>query len=92
MRKIVVTEKYNNKKLNTFLLDTFPNLTQNMLYKALRQKDIKIDGIRQKENVTIYNGNIIEIYISDEFLLGNINSTLDVLYQDENILAINKPK
>jgi 23S rRNA pseudouridine955/2504/2580 synthase len=63
-----------------------------MLYKALRQKDIKIDGIRQKENVTIYNGNIIEIYISDEFLLGNINSTLDVLYQDENILAINKPK
>jgi 23S rRNA pseudouridine955/2504/2580 synthase len=92
MRKIVVTEKYNNKKLNTFLLDTFPNLTQNMLYKALRQKDIKIDGIRQKENVTIYKGNIIEIYISDEFLLGNINSTLDVLYQDENILAINKPK
>jgi 23S rRNA pseudouridine955/2504/2580 synthase len=92
MRKIVVTEKYNNKKLNTFLLDTFPNLTQNMLYKALRQKDIKIDGIRQKENVTIYNGNIIEIYISDEFLLGNINSTLDVLYQDENILAINKTK
>jgi 23S rRNA pseudouridine955/2504/2580 synthase len=91
MRKLIVPEKYDNKKLNTFLLDSFPNLNQNMLYKALRQKDIKIDGVRQKENVTIYYKNTIEIYISDEFLFGKSHFELNVVYEDENILAINKP-
>jgi 23S rRNA pseudouridine955/2504/2580 synthase len=91
MRKIIVPEKYDNKKLNNFLLDSFPNLSQNMLYKALRQKDIKIDGVRQKENIKINKGSIIEIYISDEFLLGKSSYNLKVVYEDENILAIDKP-
>ena len=39
-----------------------------MLYKALRQKDIKINGKRVKENVVIHEGEKIEIFISDEFL------------------------
>ena len=43
MRKLNVPEKYNGKKLTKFILDTFPNLSPNMLFKALRQKDIKID-------------------------------------------------
>ena len=41
MQKITVPEKYNEKNLNNFILDKFPNLNINMLYKALRQKDIK---------------------------------------------------
>ena len=39
MRKIIVNEKYNNKKLNSFILDSFPNLNKNTLFKALRKKD-----------------------------------------------------
>ena len=90
MRKVIVTEKYDGKKLNSFLLDSFPKLTQNVLYKALRQKDIKIDGKRIKENVMIYKGNIVEIYISDALLLGENCINLKVIYEDENILAIDK--
>ena len=54
MRKLIVNKKYDNKKLNTFILNSFPELSQNMLGKALRQKDIRINGIRTKENVTIH--------------------------------------
>ncbi len=68
MQKITVPEKYNEKNLNNFILDKFPNLNINMLYKALRQKDIKINGKRVKENVVIHEGEKIEIFISDEFL------------------------
>lgn len=89
MRKIKVTEKYDNKKLNNFILDTFPALNKNMLFKALRQKDIKINGVRVKENVDINCGDEIEIYISDEFLLGT-SEKIKIIYEDDNILVVNK--
>lgn len=88
MQKLIVSNKYNEKNLNNFILDKFPNLNINMLYKALRQKDIKINGKRVKENVVIHEGDEIEIFISDEFLFGN--KDLKVVYEDDNILVINK--
>ena len=89
MKKLIVNEKYNNKKLNTFLLDNIPNLSQNLLYKTLRKKDIKVNGKRINENNTIYTGDEILVYISDDLLSNNIS--LKIIYEDENILIIDKP-
>ena len=63
MRKLIVNEKYNNKKLNSFILDSFPNLNKNTLFKALRKKDIRINNVKTSENVTIHTGDEISIYI-----------------------------
>ena len=89
MKELNVSEKYNGKKLCKFILDSFPHLSQNMLYKALRQKDIKIDGVRTNKDCTIYTGNKIQVYIADNLLSPNIE--LDIVYEDSNILIINKP-
>lgn len=89
MKKLIVPQKYDNKKLTKFILDTFPHLSPNMLYKALRQKDIKIDGTRTNKDCTIYEGNEILVYIADTMLYPNID--LDIIFEDENVLAINKP-
>ena len=89
MKELVVDKKYNNKKLNTFVLASFPELSLNMFNKALRQKDIKINGIRVKENVNVFENDVIAVYISDEFLFKKIN--LDIVYEDKNILVVNKP-
>jgi len=92
MRKIIVTEKYDGKKLVNCILENFENLNRNMLYKALRQKDIKVNGKRVKENITLYQSDIVEIYISDKILNGNIDMELKVIYEDDNILVIYKPQ
>lgn len=89
MRKLIVNEKYNNKKLNNFILDSFPNLNKNTLFKALRKKDIRINNIRVSSDTTIYTGDEISIYIIDEYLLGNFN--IPVVFEDNNILVVNKP-
>ncbi len=89
MRKLIVTKKYNNKKLNTFLMENFPDLSINTLNKALRQKDIKINGTRVKENVLLQENDSLEVYISDEFLFKKVN--IEIVYEDENILVVNKP-
>lgn len=89
MKKLIVTKKYDGKKLNTFLLDTVSNLSNNLFFKTLRKKDIKINGKRIHENINIYEGDEILVYISDDFLSQKLD--LDIFYEDENILLINKP-
>jgi len=91
MRNLIVEEKYNEKKLNTFLFDKFPNLKQSTLYKALRKKDIKINNRRISENVVIHTGDEIQVFIIDE-LLDTQLFNLDIVYEDTNIIIINKPE
>lgn len=89
MKKLIVDKKYNGKKLNKFLFDNIPTLTSNLYYKTLRKKDIKINGKRVSENVTVFENDEILVYISDELLKSNFN--LDIFFEDDNILIVNKP-
>ena len=90
MKTLIVTNKYNGKKLCNFILTSFPNLSQNTLYKALRQKDIKINGKRVNKDCIIFENDELNIFIADSLLFPQIN--LDIVYEDDNILIINKPQ
>ena len=90
MKKLIVEKKYNNKKLIKFLNDKFPNVSNNLIYKTLRKKDIKVNGKRISENINIFENDEILIYISDE-LLENKKIKLDIIFEDDNIILINKP-
>lgn len=89
MKKLIVTKKYDHKKLNKFLKDNIPNLSDTLFYKTLRKKDIKINGKRVSENVTVFEKDEILVYIADDLLDRNV--PLDIVFEDENILLINKP-
>lgn len=89
MRKIIVDNKFNNKKLQAFLQFNFNGLSSSMFFKTLRKKDIKINGKRTNENIVVYENDVIEIYLNDEFLFNTIKP--NIIYEDENILIVNKP-
>ena len=89
MRRIIVDNKFNNKKLQAFLQFNFNGLSSSMFFKTLRKKDIKVNGKRTNENITIYENDIIEIYLDDKFLFNELG--LDTIYEDDNILIVNKP-
>lgn len=91
MRKIIVNNKYDNKKLNTFILDSFPLLNRNVLFKALRKKDIRINNIKISNDTTIHAGDEITIYIIDNLLFGKDFLNIEVIYEDNNIMVVNKP-
>lgn len=88
MKDLIVNEKYNKKSLNKFILDTFPNLKSGTLFKALRKKDILVNGKRVNSNIEIHTNDLIRIYISDDLLE---NANIDIIYEDDNILLLNKP-
>lgn len=96
MVKIIVDEKGNDKKLISYLQSKFNKLPQNAIFKALRNKDIKINGMRVKDNVALKLGDEIEVYIKDDIIYGKIfKFEIDknaIVYEDANILIYNKPQ
>lgn len=89
MRKLIVDKKFNNKKLTNFLMAHFNGLSVNTVYKALRKKDILVNDLRIKNNVTLFDGDNVTIYITDDYLFKQVN--LQVIFEDENIVVVNKP-
>ena len=88
MRKLIVKNKFNNKKLQAFLQFNFTGLSSSMFFKTLRKKDIKVNGKRTSDNVTVFEDDVIEIYLDDKFLFNTFE--LDIIYEDDNLLIINK--
>ena len=92
MRKLVVNDKYDNKKLCKFILDSFPTLNKNTLYKSLRKKDVRINNVRVNNDCIVHTGDEVSVYIADEFLLASTSYDIDIIYEDDNILVVNKPE
>ena len=89
MQKLIVDKKFDNKKVSDFLYFHFNGLTKNTLYKAFRKKDIRINDMKINEDKIINYGDSITVYIVDELLFKNVN--IEKIYEDENILVVNKP-
>lgn len=89
MQKIIVPEKFNNKKVSDLLFYHFNGLTRNTLYKALRKKDIRVNDIKINADTPVKTGDIITVYITNDLLFKKIK--IPKIYEDENILIINKP-
>lgn len=95
MKNIIVDNKNDGKKVVTFLLNQFNKLTQGTVHKALRNKDIRINNVKINENVTISSGDTITIYIKDDLLEDKNNFEINekmIVYDDENIVIVNKPR
>lgn len=90
MKEIIVNQKWNQKKLADCIFAQFPDLSKNTLFKALRKKDIRINDIKVNENIAVYTGDKITLFIPDN-LLYKQEMPLTLIYEDANILIFNKP-
>lgn len=89
MQSIVVDKKYDGKQLSKFLQDKFDGLSMDTFHKALRKKDIRINNIRINKNDIVHTGDEIKVFIIDELLYKNFCP--EIIYEDDNILVVNKP-
>lgn len=89
MKKLIIDEKYDKKKLHTVLQNVFPDLLLNTIYKTLRKKDIKVNGKRINTDIELHAGDIVEVYIIDSLLYKQVD--YKIVYDDEYILIVDKP-
>ena len=89
MKEIIVNKRYHEKKLNKVILNELQNINYPTFCKLLRKKDIKVNGKRTNKDIIVYENDKIEIYLPKE--LEDAKVELDIVYEDGNILIINKP-
>ena len=98
MRTVIVNQNDANQRTDKFLMKYFKNMPQSMIYKAIRKKRIKINSKKCEINYMLKEGDRIDMYINDEFFenrtyevdLKNIDYELNIVYEDENIMLVDK--
>jgi 23S rRNA pseudouridine955/2504/2580 synthase len=97
MRSLTVEDKYSNMRIDKYLKLVFPRLPFSALQKALRKRDIKVNGTRVKQDYVVNSGENLEVFIVDEILDGNpekdagkLKKGFEIVYEDYNILLVNK--
>jgi 23S rRNA pseudouridine955/2504/2580 synthase len=89
--KINDKNKYINMNIFKAISLEFPNITLGNLQKLFRLRDIKVNSVRVNKEYILKNGDLVEVFGTDEILF-NIPKEVLIVYEDENILVALKPK
>lgn len=91
MKSFTVSDEQSGKTIERVLSSKYKHLPKSALFKALRKKDIKVNGIRIKENHIVYNQDYVEAFITDAILFGtNKGLGYSIVFEDENLIIVNK--
>ena len=99
MRILKIEKNDAGQRLDKFLTKAVKGLPLSMMYKAIRTKKIKVNRARAKENQVLVAGDEIQLFLKDEFFdvpardvgaLDAIKPKLSIVYEDENIMLLNK--
>ena len=99
MRILSVKKNDAGQRLDKFLSKAVKGLPTSMMYKLIRTKKIKVNRKRTEQNYILCEGDEIQLFIKEEFFdspekdtdaLFKIAPKLNILYEDENIMLLNK--
>ena len=59
--EVTIGKNDGGQRVDKFLTKTYPNLPQSMLYKAVRKKDVKVNGKRCESSQRLQEGDVVQI-------------------------------
>lgn len=101
MISLIVKKEESGQTLEKYVKKVLNHAPMSFIYKLFRKKDVKVNGHWQDKKYIVSDGEEIKIFVANEQLeefksQKDIKATLDisnwVIYEDENILLINKPR
>ena len=99
MKEFTIGPNDAGQRLDRFLAKAVPLLPASLAQKYIRLKRIKLDGKRVERDTRLNTGDVLQLYINDEFFdkprednayLTVANPKLTIVYEDEHILLVDK--
>ena len=99
MKEFTITGKDDGRRLDKWMLAEMPLLSPGMCQKYLRLKRVRINGKVAARDARLATGDVLNIYLNDELfekphrtdaLLSKFHWHLNIVYEDENILLVDK--
>ena len=89
-----ISSEYAKKRLDKVLSILYPDSSRTFFQKLIKSGQVLVNHIPQKSNYQVEAGDFISITVpkSQEIEILPENIPLDILYEDQDILIVNKPK
>lgn len=104
MKEFCIQENDSDQRLDRFLQKTLPELPKSLCYKWIRTKHIKVNRKRCTPDQRLVTGDVVTLFVSDSYFTIKTEEErsgipefmqapdqLDILYEDAQILMVNKP-
>lgn len=97
MREITITANDSGQRLDKFITKYMPLLPQSLLYKGLRKNCVRVNGTHVRDGKRMLNaGDTLTLYFKDEFFSTRTFTPVDcsdlkIIYEDANIMLLDKP-
>jgi len=99
MQSFKINRNDAGQRLDKFLSKAVKGLPMSLMYKYIRTKKIKVNRARTQQNYVLQEGDEVLLFIREEFFespekdrgaLYRIQPKLDIVYEDEHIMLLNK--
>lgn len=98
MKTLFIKKNDSGQRLDKFIQKIAPSLPRPLLYRSIRKKDVLLNGKRVNGSEILKQGDKIELYIHSKFFADTDYSfkyapaKIDIIYEDDNIIIIDKPQ
>ncbi|WWP01204.1 MAG: 23S rRNA pseudouridine(1911/1915/1917) synthase RluD [Candidatus Dasytiphilus stammeri] len=87
-----ISQSQNGQRLDKALVTLFPEYSRSCIKKWILRRDVVVNNmVFDKPKMRVFNGAKINIHIDDSTLLEAQNIALNIIYEDEDLIVINKP-
>jgi len=92
-KEFIVGREDEGKRLDIFLSSELLEFTRSKIQKLIKEKKVSVSGRFEKSGYKVKKGERIEVIIAEKVESGIIpeNIPIRILYEDEDIIVIDKP-
>ena len=98
MQEIIVSANEAGQRFDKLLAKYLNEAPKSFIYKMLRKKNIVLNGKKATGNEKLAVGDSVKLFLADDTIakfsktqVVRTNTKLDIIYEDSNVLMINKP-
>lgn len=100
MRELVISKYEAGQRFDKFIAKYMELAPKSFFYKMMRKKNITLNGKKAAGNEKLEEGDTVKLFLSEETIEGfrekkkravHTGAKLDILYEDEQVMLINKP-
>lgn len=89
--KIIIDELNSDTRLDIFLADYLKDYSRSKIQSEVKEGLVKVNNKQAKSSYTLKDGDIIDFTPSKPIQILPENIPLDIVWEDENMLVVNKP-
>lgn len=94
LKEYVVEEEENGKRLDVYLTECLKDKSRSYIQGLIDKENVEVNGLYKKSNYKLKTKDTVSVRIPDplELDLRGEDIPLDILYEDKDVIVVNKPQ